>query len=164
TVKLLDALCGVPFTAAGTTPVSVSVAIVCDGAVALDEFDPLHAVAASTHAPRIHAREMLIVICPRCLSSNSAATCTVRRDDGFPANVYFHRTGQWTAGAPGGGQMFSNLFARARQLVTQWQHPSHITRGDVRLAYAAAVTIDVAQFLIGPFGWSGFDEVLDAIG
>jgi len=32
------------------------------------------------------------------------------------------------------------------------------------MAYAAAVTIDVAQFLIGPFGWSGVDEVLDAIG
>jgi hypothetical protein len=33
----------------------------------------------------------------------------------------------------------------------------------VRLAYAVAVTIDVAQFLFGPLGGAGFDEILDAI-
>ena len=37
-----------------------------------------------------------------------------------------------------------------------------MTRADVRLAYAVAVTVDVAQFLLGPFGWAGFDEILDA--
>ena len=33
----------------------------------------------------------------------------------------------------------------------------------VRRSSAAAVTIDVAQFLLGPLGWAGFDEILDAI-
>src|SRR5438132_6259313 len=31
-------------------------------------------------------------------------------------------------------------------------------------ASAAAVTVDAAQVLLGPFGWAGFDEILDAIG
>jgi hypothetical protein len=31
----------------------------------------------------------------------------------------------------------------------------------VRLAYTIAVTTDVLQFLLGPLGWSGADEVLD---
>jgi len=31
------------------------------------------------------------------------------------------------------------------------------------MAYAVAVTIDAAQFLLGPFGWAGFDEGLDVI-
>jgi len=39
-----------------------------------------------------------------------------------------------------------------------------VTRANVRLAYVVGVTVDVAQFLLGPFGWSGFDEILDAIG
>ena len=43
-----------------------------------------------------------------------------------------------------------------------WQ-PSRVTRADVRLAYAVAVAIDAAQMLFGPFGWAGFDEILDAI-
>ena len=30
-------------------------------------------------------------------------------------------------------------------------------------AYASAVTIDVAQFLLGPLGWAGADEILDAV-
>jgi hypothetical protein len=60
--------------------------------------------------------------------------------------------------------MVSELFASLKRQVSQWQHPARVTRADVRLAYATAVTIDVAQFLLGPFGWSGFDEILDAVG
>jgi len=30
------------------------------------------------------------------------------------------------------------------------------------MAYAVAVSVDVAQLLLGPFGWVGIDEVLDA--
>ena len=30
------------------------------------------------------------------------------------------------------------------------------------MAYAVAVAVDVAQLLLGPFGWVGIDEVLDA--
>jgi len=36
------------------------------------------------------------------------------------------------------------------------------TGSDVRAAYAVAVAVDVVQFLLGPFGWAGVDEVLDA--
>jgi len=60
--------------------------------------------------------------------------------------------------------MVSELFASLKRQVSRWQHPSRVTRANVRLAYAVAVTVDVAQFLLGPFGWSGFDEILDAIG
>ena len=59
--------------------------------------------------------------------------------------------------------MLSELFESVRRKVALWQ-PPRITRADVRLAYAVAVTIDVAQFAFGPFGWAGFDEILDAIG
>src|SRR5919197_3354868 len=59
--------------------------------------------------------------------------------------------------------MASELFASLKQRVSQWTHPRHVTRADVRLAYAVAVAIDVAQFLLGPFGWAGFDEILDAV-
>ena len=39
--------------------------------------------------------------------------------------------------------------------------PPTLTRSRVRLAYAIAVTTDVAQFLLGPLGWAGADEILD---
>src|SRR6185503_12515875 len=42
------------------------------------------------------------------------------------------------------------------------QAPPHLTRSSIRTAYALAVTVDIAQFLLGPFGWAGADEVLDA--
>ena len=58
--------------------------------------------------------------------------------------------------------MLSELFASVKRHITQWQRPSHVTRADVRLAYAIAVSVDAAQFLLGPFGWVGFDEILDA--
>src|SRR5258705_13885478 len=56
----------------------------------------------------------------------------------------------------------SGLFDSIRSKVARWQ-PTRVTRADVRLAYTVAVTVDVAQFLFGPFGWAGFDEFLDAI-
>jgi len=59
--------------------------------------------------------------------------------------------------------MVSELFASLKKQVSRWQHPSRVTRADVRLAYAVAVTIDVAQFLLVPFGWAVFDEILDAV-
>jgi hypothetical protein len=58
--------------------------------------------------------------------------------------------------------MLSELFASLKRQIFQWQHPSRVTRGDVRLAYAVAVAVDVAQLLLGPIGWTGVDEILDA--
>jgi len=63
-----------------------------------------------------------------------------------------------------GRAMVSELFASLKRQVSRWQHPSRVTRADVRLAYAVAVTVDVAQLLLGPLGWAGLDEILDAIG
>ena len=39
--------------------------------------------------------------------------------------------------------------------------PPVLTPNRVRLAYTIAVTTDVAQFLLGPLGWVGADEILD---
>jgi len=39
--------------------------------------------------------------------------------------------------------------------------PPPLTAGRVRLAYGVAVTTDVLQFLLGPIGWVGADEILD---
>jgi hypothetical protein len=36
-----------------------------------------------------------------------------------------------------------------------------LTTQRVRLAYAAAVTTDALQFVLGPFGWAFADELLD---
>ena len=36
-----------------------------------------------------------------------------------------------------------------------------LTRKRVRFAYAVAVTTDLLQFLLGPFGWAFADELLD---
>ena len=59
--------------------------------------------------------------------------------------------------------MISELFASVKRQIARWQHPSRLTHADVRLAYVVAVTVDVAQFLLGPFGWAGLDEILDAV-
>jgi len=61
------------------------------------------------------------------------------------------------------GRLASRLFDAIWNKVSPWS-PPRITRTDVRYAYAIAATIDAAQLLLGPFGWSGFDEILDAIG
>jgi hypothetical protein len=39
--------------------------------------------------------------------------------------------------------------------------PPAMTPWRVRLAYTMAVTTDVLQFLLGPLGWAGADEMLD---
>jgi hypothetical protein len=36
-----------------------------------------------------------------------------------------------------------------------------LTRNRVRTAYAVAVLVDAAQWLLGPFGWAFADELLD---
>lgn len=56
-----------------------------------------------------------------------------------------------------------DLVTWMRRQIAAWQHPPRMSRADVRLAYAVAVTIDAAQVLLGPFGWAGFDELLDVI-
>src|SRR5262245_9372648 len=60
------------------------------------------------------------------------------------------------------GSMLSELFASVQRRFLRMQAPSHLTPSDVRTAYAVAVAVDIAQFLLGPFGWVGVDEVLDA--
>ena len=61
-----------------------------------------------------------------------------------------------------GESMLSELFAFVQRWFLRMQTPLHVTRSEVRTAFAFAVAIDVAQFLLGPFGWAGIDEVLDA--
>ena len=39
--------------------------------------------------------------------------------------------------------------------------PPQLTSGRVRAAYAVAVITDVLQFILGPIGWVGADEILD---
>jgi hypothetical protein len=39
--------------------------------------------------------------------------------------------------------------------------PPPLTPGRVRLAYGIAVATDALQFVLGPFGWAGADEILD---
>jgi len=58
--------------------------------------------------------------------------------------------------------VLSELFVSVKRQIARWQ-PSRLTRADIRLAYAIAVTVDIAQLLFGPFGWAGLDEILDAI-
>ena len=59
--------------------------------------------------------------------------------------------------------MLSELLASVRRHTAQLLRPSRVTRADVRAAYVVAVGVDVAQFLLGPFGWAGFDELIDAV-
>jgi hypothetical protein len=42
-------------------------------------------------------------------------------------------------------------------------HAPFITPGRVRMAYAVGIATDVLQFVLGPFGWAGADEVLDVV-
>jgi len=58
--------------------------------------------------------------------------------------------------------MVSGLFDSIWSKVAHWQ-PPRVTRADVRLAYAVAATVDAAQLLLGPVGWAGLDEILDAV-
>ncbi len=38
-----------------------------------------------------------------------------------------------------------------------------LTRNRIRLAYAVAITADALQLLLGPFGWTFPDQVIDVI-
>ncbi len=38
-----------------------------------------------------------------------------------------------------------------------------LSRTRVRLAYAAAIVVDVCQWLLGPLGWAFADEILDIV-
>ena len=57
--------------------------------------------------------------------------------------------------------MLSELFASVQRWFARMQTPPHLTSSNIRTAYAVAVCVDVAQFLLGPFGWTGVDEALD---
>jgi hypothetical protein len=41
--------------------------------------------------------------------------------------------------------------------------PPALTRSRIGAAYAVAVTTDVLQFVLGPLGWAGADEILDVV-
>jgi hypothetical protein len=41
--------------------------------------------------------------------------------------------------------------------------PPLLTPGRVRVAYAIAIATDALQFLLGPVGWAGADEILDVV-
>src|SRR6187200_1685789 len=38
-----------------------------------------------------------------------------------------------------------------------------LTRSRIKAAYAIAIATDVLQFLLGPFGWTFVDEILDVV-
>jgi hypothetical protein len=59
--------------------------------------------------------------------------------------------------------MLSELLASVQRRFARMQAPPRLTRANIRTAYALAVTVDIAQFLFGPLGWAGLDEVLDAV-
>jgi hypothetical protein len=58
--------------------------------------------------------------------------------------------------------MLSELLVSVQRWFARLQAPPRLTRSSIRTAYVLAVTVDIAQFLLGPFGWAGVDEVLDA--
>ena len=58
--------------------------------------------------------------------------------------------------------MLSELLASVQRRFVRMQAPPRLTRSSIRAAYALAVAVDAVQFLLGPFGWAGVDEVLDA--
>lgn len=58
--------------------------------------------------------------------------------------------------------MLSELLTSVQRRFVRMQAPPRVTRSNIRTAFALAATVDVAQFLLGPFGWAGLDEVLDA--
>jgi len=58
--------------------------------------------------------------------------------------------------------MLFKLSDSIRRYVADRLTPRRVTPSSIRAAYAVAVAVDVAQVLLGPFGWAGVDEVLDA--
>src|SRR5678815_6000133 len=57
--------------------------------------------------------------------------------------------------------MFPDVSAWFGRFIVRLQTPRRLTSSAVRMAYAVAVFTDLAQLLLGPFGWVGADEVLD---
>jgi len=55
------------------------------------------------------------------------------------------------------GILVDDLF---KALLASVQSPV-LTQERVRLAYAVAISTDLLQLLLGPFGWAGADELLD---
>ena len=55
---------------------------------------------------------------------------------------------------------YTLLYKVFEAFLSQFQPPI-LTRERVRLAYGIAVTTDVLQLLLGPFGWAFADELLD---
>src|SRR4030095_11105637 len=51
--------------------------------------------------------------------------------------------------------MLSELLASVQRRFVRMQAPPRLTRSNVRTAYALAVTVDIAQLLLGPLGWAG---------
>ena len=49
------------------------------------------------------------------------------------------------------------------RLLSRFFDAPFLTRGRVWTAYAVAIGTDVLQFVLGPFGWVFFDEILDVI-
>lgn len=47
--------------------------------------------------------------------------------------------------------------------LTRITRPPYLTRGRIIFALAAAVVADGLQFLTGPLGWVGLDQVIDVI-
>jgi len=58
--------------------------------------------------------------------------------------------------------MFFELSASIRRYFAHHLMPRRLTPSSIRMAYAVAVAVDLAQVLLGPLGWAGIDEVLDA--
>jgi hypothetical protein len=48
-----------------------------------------------------------------------------------------------------------------KALLSTLQSPVVLTQKRIRLAYVCAVTTDLLQLILGPFGWAGADELLD---
>jgi hypothetical protein len=57
--------------------------------------------------------------------------------------------------------MFLELSTSVRRYFADLLAPRRLTPSSVRMAYAVGVTVDALQFVLGPLGWAGVDEVLD---
>jgi hypothetical protein len=55
----------------------------------------------------------------------------------------------------------AELLGHLEQMLPSMFQSPVLTPNRVRLAYATGITTDVVQFLLGPLGWVGADEILD---
>jgi len=58
--------------------------------------------------------------------------------------------------------MAFELSASVRRYLSRLLTPRRVTPASIRMAYAVAIAVDVMQLLLGPLGWAGLDEALDA--